>query len=183
LDQLKAATQIVEDAFKKESPAQYFTAIMSGGATEAPKILKREAENALDLEHSQFYATYLAEKATGMIEGKRSYGFVAAVEVLDEGERPIDIGYDSVERMRKVIQSNFPEVSRVLQLVAARKDDEGYYISMRAVETQDFLTADTSKIPWKTLELAAKKILSACPKVIKVYYDVTPKPPATVEYE
>ena len=82
-----------------------------------------------------------------------------------------------------MIQSNFPEVSRVLQLVAARKDDEGYYISMRAVETQDFLTANTSKIPWTTLELAAKKIFSACPKVIKVYYDVTPKPPATVEYE
>ena len=183
LDQLRAATQIVEDAFKKESPAQYFTAIMSGGATEAPKILRREAENALDLEHSQFYATYLAEKATGMIRGKRSYGFVAAVEVLDEGERPIDIGYDAVERMRKVIQSNFPEVSRVLHLIAARTDDEGYYISMRAVETQDFLTADTSKIPWTTLELAAQKILSACPKVIKVYYDVTPKPPATVEYE
>ena len=183
IDQLKAATQIVEDAFKKNNPAQYFVAIMSGGVTDAPKILRREAASALDLEQAQIQAMYLTEKATGIIEGKRSYGFVAAVEVLDKEDRPIDVGYNAVERMRKAIQSNFPEVSRVLQLIATRSDDEGYYISMRAVETKDFLTADISKIPWTTLESTAKKILSACPKVIKVYYDVTPKPPATVEYE
>ncbi|EMR73036.1 GMP synthase [Thaumarchaeota archaeon SCGC AB-539-E09] len=183
IDQLKAATQIVEDAFKKNNPAQYFVAIMSGGVTDAPKILRREAASALDLEQAQIQAMYLTEKATGIIEGKRSYGFVAAVEVLDKEDRPIDVGYNAVERIRKEIQSNFPEVSRVLQLIATRSDDEGYYISMRAVETKDFLTADISKIPWTTLESTAKKILSACPKVIKVYYDVTPKPPATVEYE
>ena len=183
IDQLKAATQIVEDAFKKNNPAQYFVAIMSGGVTDAPKILRREAASALDLEQAQIQAMYLTEKATGIIEGKRSYGFVAAVEVVDKEDRPMDVGYHAVERIRKEIQSNFPEVSRVLQLIATRSDDEGYYISMRAVETKDFLTADISKIPWTTLESTAKKILSACPKVIKVYYDVTPKPPATVEYE
>ncbi len=183
LDQLRAATAVVEEALMRERPSQYFAAIMSGGAMEAPKILRREAADALGLEQSQISANYLSEKATGMVDGKRAYGFVATVEVVDEAGRPIDLGYEALERMRGEIQSNFPEVTRVLYLVAGREDDEGYFISIRAVETEDFLTAAVSEIPWSTLISAAKKILSTCPKVIKVYYDVTPKPPATIEFE
>lgn len=183
LDQLKAATTVVEDAFKKERPAQYFAAIMSGETTEAPKILRREAAEAMEIEQPSIGSKYLSERATGIVEGKRSYGFVATLEVKDEAGKPLDLGYEALERMRLEVQSNFPEVSRVLYLISGREDDEGYLVAMRAVETQDFLTAEVSQIPWQTLEAAAKKILSTCPKVVKVYYDVTPKPPATVEFE
>ena len=183
LDQLKAATTVVEDAFKKERPAQYFAAIMSGETTEAPKILRREAAEAMEIEQPSIGSKYLSERATGIVEGKRSYGFVATLEVKDEAGKPLDLGYEALERMRLEVQSNFPEVSRVLYLISGREDDEGYLVVMRAVETQDFLTAEVSQIPWQTLEAAAKKILSTCPKVVKVYYDVTPKPPATVEFE
>jgi GMP synthase (glutamine-hydrolysing) len=183
LDQVKAATTVVEDTFRKEKPSQYFAAIMDGGSTDAPKILRREAASALDMEQLQISAIYLTEKATGMMDGKRTYGFVAAIEVADAMGRPVDLGYEALDKMRVTIQSNFPEVTRVLQLVAGRGDDEGYLIVMRAVETRDFLTASASKIPWPTLEAAAKKILSTCPKVIRVYYDITPKPPATIEFE
>ena len=183
LDQLKAATIVVEDAFKKERPAQYFAAIMSGETTEAPKILRREAAEVMEIEQPSIGSKYLSERATGIVEGKRSYGFVATLEVKDEAGKPFDLGYEALERMRLEVQSNFPEVSRVLYLISGREDDEGYLVAMRAVETQDFLTAEVSQIPWQTLEGAAKKILSTCPKVVKVYYDVTPKPPATVEFE
>jgi GMP synthase (glutamine-hydrolysing) len=54
---------------------------------------------------------------------------------------------------------------------------------MRAVKTRDYLTAEVAEIPWETLESAAKEILKACKKVSAVYYDVTPKPPATIEFE
>jgi len=40
--------------------------------------------------------------------------------------------------------------------------------------------ADT---PWSTLMEASKEILKACPNVSAVYYDITPKPPATIEME
>jgi GMP synthase (glutamine-hydrolysing) len=183
LDQLKAATTVVEDAFKKERPAQYFAAIMSGKMTEAPKILRREAAEAMEIEQPSIGLKYLSENATGIMEGKRSYGFVAALEVKDEAGKPMDLEYEALERMRLKVQSNFPEVSRVLYLISGREDDEGYLVAMRAMETQDFLTAEVSQIPWQTLEGAAKKILSTCPKVVKVYYDITPKPPATVEFE
>jgi GMP synthase (glutamine-hydrolysing) len=183
LDQLKVATTVVEDEFKKEQPAQYFAAIMSGVTTETPKTLRRVAAGALKIDQSRIVAEYLSEKATGMVEGKRSYGFVAALEIKDEAGKPLDLGYKALERMRLEVQSNFPEVSRVLYTVGKRDDDEGYLVSMRAVETQDFLTAEISQIPWHTLKATAKKILIMCPKVKKVSYDVTPKPPATVEFE
>jgi GMP synthase (glutamine-hydrolysing) len=54
---------------------------------------------------------------------------------------------------------------------------------MRSVETQDFLTAEITKAPWSILDSTANKIMEKCGKVNKVYYDITPKPPATVEFE
>jgi len=183
LDQLKAATAVVEDALKREKPSQYFAAIMSGKVAEAPKILRREAANALQIDQPQVSAKYVSERATGIVEGKRSYGFVAAVEATDEMGKPVEFGYDKLEAMRIEIQSNFPEVVRVLYKIASREDDQGYLIAMRSVDTRDYLTARISTIPWKTLELASQKILSTCPKVNGVYYDITPKPPGTIEFE
>jgi GMP synthase (glutamine-hydrolysing) len=70
----------------------------------------------------------------------------------------------------------------VLYLVTDR-DGEGYYVAMRAVETRDFLTARITEVPWDILKKTAEEVLEACSKVVKVFYDVTPKPPATVEFE
>ena len=56
-------------------------------------------------------------------------------------------------------------------------------ITTRGVETQDFLTAEISRVPWDVLKKTGRGILEACPKVAKVFYDLTPKPPATVEFE
>jgi GMP synthase (glutamine-hydrolysing) len=183
LDQLKAATAVVEDALKREKPSQYFAAIMGGKVAEAPKILRREAANAIQIDQSHVSAKYISERATGIVEGKRSYGFVAAVEATDEMGKPMEFGYETLEAMRVEIQSNFPEVVRVLYKIASREDDEGYLIAMRSVATRDYLTAKISNIPWRTLEMAAQKILSTCPKVNGIYYDITPKPPGTIEFE
>ncbi|UCH57788.1 MAG: GMP synthase [Candidatus Bathyarchaeota archaeon] len=183
LEQLKAATAVVEDAFAELKPAQYFTAIMSGRTMDVPQALVKEVAEAIGIEETQVAAEYLSEKATGMVEGKRTYGLVAAMEIKNGEGKSLELSYEALEGMRHTVQSDHPEISRMLYLVAERGDDEGYYISMRAVETRDFLTAEISQIPWKTLRIAAKEILSSCPKVIKVYYDITPKPPATVEFE
>ncbi|MEM2557532.1 MAG: hypothetical protein QW600_02430 [Candidatus Bathyarchaeia archaeon] len=38
-------------------------------------------------------------------------------------------------------------------------------------------------MPWICLEKAAERILKVCPEISVVYYDITPKPPATIEME
>jgi GMP synthase (glutamine-hydrolysing) len=183
LDQLKAATEVVEDAFEEEKPAQYFTAIFSGKIEKTPESVSGAAARALELDSSQVSACYLEERGTGMVKGNRTYGFVVALAARDEGGKPVECGYEELWKMRRAVQSVKEGISRVLYLIAERGDEVGYYVTMRAVETQDFLTAEISKIPWKTLEKAAGEILDACPEVAKVFYDVTPKPPATVEFE
>lgn len=58
----------------------------------------------------------------------------------------------------------------------------GQIIAIRSVESKDALTAKPTKIPWKTLERVCQRITTEVPRVVKVLYDLTPKPPSTIEY-
>ncbi len=58
----------------------------------------------------------------------------------------------------------------------------GDIIAIRAVESKDAMTAVPFKIPWTKLEKIRDRILAEVPGVVKVLYDVTPKPPSTIEY-
>ena len=58
-----------------------------------------------------------------------------------------------------------------------------YAIALRSVQTGDFMTADFSRLPWELLDRAAVRIVNEVRGVNRVLYDITSKPPATVEYE
>ncbi len=56
-------------------------------------------------------------------------------------------------------------------------------IALRAVTTDDFMTADWAKIPYDVLERISNRIINEVDHVNRVVYDITSKPPATVEWE
>jgi len=59
----------------------------------------------------------------------------------------------------------------------------GYVLALRAVTTDDFMTADWTRIPFDVIEKASCRITSEVRGINRVVYDVTSKPPATVEWE
>ena len=58
-----------------------------------------------------------------------------------------------------------------------------YTIALRAVTTSDFMTADWAKIPFEVLESSSARIVNDVKGVNRVVYDITSKPPATIEWE
>ena len=58
-----------------------------------------------------------------------------------------------------------------------------YTVALRAVSTSDFMTAKWSKIPYEVLEKVSARIVNEVKYVNRVVYDITGKPPATIEWE
>ncbi|MCL2033549.1 MAG: glutamine-hydrolyzing GMP synthase [Oscillospiraceae bacterium] len=58
-----------------------------------------------------------------------------------------------------------------------------YTLALRGVTTTDFMAADWARIPWEVLEKASSRITAEVVRINRVVYDVTGKPPATIEWE
>ena len=58
-----------------------------------------------------------------------------------------------------------------------------YAVALRAVNTSDFMTAEVSEIPWAVLAAVANRIVNEVKGVNRVMYDLTSKPPGTIEFE
>ena len=87
-----------------------------------------------------------------------------------------------------VLQKNIQQYFAVLpsiRSVGVQGDARtyGHAIIIRAIETRDFMTADWAKIPFSVLTAISTRITNEVRGINRVAYDITSKPPATVEWE
>ena len=72
-----------------------------------------------------------------------------------------------------------------VQSVGVMGDGRTYenVVAIRSVDTSDFMTAEWSKIPYEILSAISSRIINEVKGVNRVVYDISTKPPATIEWE
>lgn len=186
LEVLKKATAIAEEKFAEHGPSQYFAAIIDNLETpQHPCIahIQEAAARYLNVPTRHLSVKVFQDKATGVKGGQRHYGEIAALKAQTEDGRIHQAFIRNLVMLQTKVITENPSFTRILYAVQEKPQKQPYVISLRAVQTRDFLTAHVAEIPWTTLTETAEKILEACLNVSGVYYDVTPKPPATIEME
>jgi len=187
LDAVKKATVIAEEKLAPYAPSQYFAVIVDNvddlsHDSQLQQIQLQVAE-FFKIPKGQVKVRVFEDKATGVREGNRAYGEVVAIKAFDARGNVLQQSIlDLVELQKRILADN-ASFTRVFYVVGEKPLKQPYMVAVRAITTTDFLTAKVADVPWKTLGEIAQSILSLCPTVSTVCYDVTPKPPSTIEME
>jgi len=112
-----------------------------------------------------------------------------AVRVIGEvTEEKLEVAREATAIVEKEVEEYEPwqAFAAVIGKATGVKGDNrvhGWIVAVRSVESRDGMTARAQDLDWETLQRIQSRITGTLPNVSRVVYDVTHKPPATIEYE
>ena len=112
-----------------------------------------------------------------------------AVRVIGEvTEEKLEVARESCHVVEEELEEYDPwqALAAVIGKATGVKGDNrvhGWVVAVRSVDSRDGMTARAQEIDWETLQRIQSRITGANENVARVVYDVTHKPPATIEYE
>ena len=185
LKTLKQSMQIVEKRLATIGGQQFFAAVLDNRIDDHPakELLQRQVSESLKIQGREVKVNILQNKATGVKGDVRVYGRIASVNISKNHREVYGWLIEKLRELQSKLTSANPEFTRILYTIREGKESAPYDVAIRAIETRDFMTADIATIPWATLTATAKEILKKCSNVAHIYYDLTSKPPATIEFE
>lgn len=185
LKTLKHSTRIVEKHLATTGGQQFFATVLDNKTEDHPakESLQKQVEESLKIQSREVKVSVLQNKATGVKGDMRVYGRIASISISKEQREIYGWLIEKLRELQSKLISANPEFTRILYGVQEGRERAPYDIAIRAIETRDFMTADIVAVPWSVLTAIAKEIFKKCPNVAHVYYDLTSKPPATIEFE
>jgi len=181
----KRVTRIVERKLEALKPKQYFTAILDDKKVvyDKAEMVRKTVSDLLGRRRVIVNVEALKSKATGIRGGSRLYGRVLLVEIRDKNRHCFKLSAETFDLIQKRIMALDVKASRVLYRLTDFERIGRWIIAIRSVETLDFVTASVTDVPWRILRDTGRLILSSNSDISAVYYDLTPKPPASIEFE
>lgn len=185
LDIEKKVTGIVERWMEPVNSKQYFPATLDSMLQRYPKAsnARNEVHSLLKTQASDVDITCLRARATGIRGGKRLYGRVVLVRVRDEKGNCLRLPYRTMQAVQAAITSMDHSAARVLYGLGDKPREGPLIVAVRAIESKDFVRARVTNVPWKILRCIESEVMASCPTVSSVYFDITPKPPSSIEFE
>ncbi|MBU1004948.1 MAG: 7-cyano-7-deazaguanine synthase [Nanoarchaeota archaeon] len=139
----------------------------------------REVGKALGLPQSRFNTMpFLGPGLMGRVIGEVTIERVAIVRkannIVEEELMPL--------KPFQCLAVLFKDMATMKSDENAKGRNYGNIIAVRCIESKDARTAEITEIPYPILKKIVQRITTEIPGVIKVVYDITPKPPSTIEY-
>jgi GMP synthase (glutamine-hydrolysing) len=88
-----------------------------------------------------------------------------------------------MQTVQAAITSMDHSAARVLYCLSDEPREGPLIVAVRAIESKDFVRARVTNVPWKILRSIESEVMASCPNVSSVYFDITPKPPSSIEFE
>ncbi|MDT7864415.1 MAG: ATP-binding protein [Thermoproteota archaeon] len=180
LNALRSATAQVQNLLDSIKSSQAFLAIFrKPRMATSPSIVEfiREVKSILKIGGRGFKTYEFYEKVTGVKGDSRVYAKMLGI-YYKEYEEIIEKKDEIIQQFSKILQ----DYTRLVVMVSEPRPAGKYAIVIRAVVTKDFMTAKVADVDFEIFKEMSDIILKD-KRITQVYYDITPKPPATIEYE